>query len=61
MTCDEQNDGLGGILAFGAKSLLIDGTSKIDMAGKGKSQVSCMSFTKSGVLQVFFFFSLQKV
>ena len=41
LTCDEQDDGLGGILAFGTKSLLIDGTSKIDMSGKGKMQVLC--------------------
>ena len=41
LTCDEPNNGLGGILAFGAKSLLIDGTSKIDMSGKGKSQLLC--------------------
>ena len=36
LTCDEQKDGLGGILAFRAKSLLIDETSKIDMSGKGR-------------------------
>ncbi|XP_078352079.1 uncharacterized protein LOC144636758 isoform X1 [Oculina patagonica] len=35
LTCDEQKDGLGGILGFGANSLLIDETSKIDMSGKG--------------------------
>lgn len=40
LTCDGHNDGFGGILAFGAKSLLIDETSKIDMSGKGTSQVS---------------------
>lgn len=47
LTCDEQKDGMGGILAFGAKSLLIDETSKIDMSGKGKRQLSCKSFTKT--------------
>ncbi|XP_078351162.1 uncharacterized protein LOC144635918 isoform X2 [Oculina patagonica] len=35
LTCDEQKDGLGGILAFRARSLLIDRTSKIEMSGKG--------------------------
>ena len=35
LTCDEQKDGLGGILAFRARSLSIDKTSKIDMSGKG--------------------------
>ncbi|XP_078351159.1 uncharacterized protein LOC144635916 [Oculina patagonica] len=35
LTCDEQKNGLGGILAFGARRLLIDDTSKIDMSGKG--------------------------
>ena len=38
LTCDEQKDGLGGILAFGAKSLVIDATSKIDMSGKGTNK-----------------------
>ena len=36
LTCDEQKDGLGGILAFRARRLLIDHTSKIEMSGKGK-------------------------
>ena len=40
LTCDEQSHGLGGILAFKAKSLLIDKTSKIDMSGKGKNKVA---------------------
>lgn len=35
LTCDEQKDGLGGILAFEADNLVIDSTSKIDMTGKG--------------------------
>ncbi|KAJ7379810.1 hypothetical protein OS493_012557 [Desmophyllum pertusum] len=35
LTCDEHKDGLGGIMAFESTSLLIDGTSKIDMSGKG--------------------------
>ena len=39
LTCNEQNDGLGGVLAFEASSLVIDGTSKIDMAGKGTSSL----------------------
>ena len=37
LTCDEQKDGLGGILAFEADNLVIDSTSKIDMTGKGTS------------------------
>ena len=37
LTCDEQNDGLGGILAFRARRLLIDRTSKIEMSGKGNT------------------------
>ena len=36
LTCGGQKDGLGGILAFGAKRLSIDQTSKIEMSGKGK-------------------------
>ncbi|XP_068754261.1 PE-PGRS family protein PE_PGRS26-like isoform X1 [Montipora capricornis] len=35
LTCDEQKDGLGGILAFKARTLIIDQTSKVDMSGKG--------------------------
>ena len=35
LTCDEQKDGLGGILAFKARTLFIDQTSKVDMSGKG--------------------------
>ena len=36
LTCDGQTGGIGGILAFKARSLSIDHTSKIDMSGKGK-------------------------
>ena len=35
LTCDEQKDGLGGILAFRSRSLEIDDSSKIEMSGKG--------------------------
>ena len=41
LTCDEHKDGLGGIMAFESTSLLIDGTSKIDMSGKGTSKDFC--------------------
>ena len=36
LTCNGQTGGIGGILAFKARSLSIDDTSKIDMSGKGK-------------------------
>lgn len=35
LTCNGQTGGIGGILAFKARSLSIDDTSKIDMSGKG--------------------------
>lgn len=38
LTCDEQKDGLGGIVAFESTNILIDGTSKIDVSGKGTSK-----------------------
>ena len=36
LTCNGQTGGIGGILAFKARNLSIDYTSKIDMSGKGK-------------------------
>jgi len=44
LTCNGQKDGLGGILAFGAKRLFIDQTSKIDMSGKGKCKLLSCTF-----------------
>ena len=35
LTCDGQKDGLAGILAFRARNLAVDRTSKIEMSGKG--------------------------
>ena len=42
LTCDGQKDALGGILAFKAKRLSLDYTSKIEMSGKGNLRL-CMS------------------
>jgi len=48
LTCNGQKDGLGGILAFRAKRLFIDQTSKIDMSGKGKCKLlSCTVCSKN--------------
>ena len=38
LTCNAQENGEAGILAFRAKRLIIDETSAIDMSGKGKCE-----------------------